>query len=201
MSHHIYNTKSFIVDSAPSGEADKLISIYTEDFGLIRAVAKGVREMKSKLRYSLQDATYGTVALVRGREMWRVTNASKEISLFSKGLSMTGRLVLSSLLRFVVRFAPGEGKNTDVFETIKSVSSLIFHHHSKKQAKISMEELQFLDLLGRVRIMHALGYVKSSVEDAEPLVGLLNLPNLQKWQSQKKEFREMLNHAVEQSHL
>ncbi len=201
MSHHIYNTKSFIIDSYPSGESDKIINIYTEDFGLIRAVAKGIREMKSKLRYSLQDASYGTVALVRGREMWRVTNASKEISLFNKGLNMAGRRALVSLLRFVARFAPGEGKNSDIFENLKSASALIFKHQLKDQPKITTQDLEVLELASRVRIMYALGYIKSQNDDIESISAPLNLENLQKWQQLVSKFKEVLNHSIEQSHL
>ncbi len=80
MSHYIYNTACFVVDTSPSKEADMIVTLYTEELGLIKAVAQGVRDMKSKLRYSLQEGTYGTVALIRGREMCRIVNAAKEIS-------------------------------------------------------------------------------------------------------------------------
>ncbi len=204
MSHHIYNTKCFIIDSSPSGESDKIINIYTEDFGLIRSVAKGVREMKSKLRYSLQEATYGTVALVRGREIWRVTNASKEISLFNRGLNPSGRRALASLLKFVARFAPGEGKNSDIFEILKTVSGFVFRNHLKT------EEVEIIELIARIRIMNELGYIKNDDNHAPSNLGPLNpilltdplsSENFEKWKTDHKKIQEILDDAIVQSHL
>jgi DNA repair protein RecO (recombination protein O) len=73
--HTIHTTEGFIIDSRPYGEADKLLSIFTRDFGLVMATAQGIRLEKSKLRYYCQDYSFGTFSLVRGKEFWRLTSA------------------------------------------------------------------------------------------------------------------------------
>jgi DNA repair protein RecO len=202
MSHHIYNTKCFIIDSSSIGESDKIINIYTEEFGLIRSIAQGVREMKSKLRYSLQEATYGTVALVRGRETWRVTNAAKDISLFNRGLSQGSRRALTSLLQFVARFAPGEGKNLEIFEILKNTSSIIFRNQSaEKNEKILTDVLEVLGLIARLRIMYNLGYIKTENLDLEIITDAISIEKLKKWQPQRDKFIQILNDSIIQSHL
>ena len=78
MSYSVYSTRGFILGSAPSGEAGKTYFLYTEQFGLVRATAIGVRHLKSKLRYNLEDYGFVTFSLVRGKEFWRITGAVSE---------------------------------------------------------------------------------------------------------------------------
>ncbi len=197
MSHHIYNTKTFVIDSYQSKESDLMINLYTEDFGLICAVAQGVREMKSKLRYSLQELSFGTVALVRGRELWRITNASSEISLFNKGLNNATKIAIAGLLKFVKRFAPGEAKSTDIFETLKQVSSFLF----RNQKMISKNEIEVSVLISKLRIMYILGYVKDTFDNKKLLTEEFDLEKVKNWQKDEVAVQIVIEEAIGISHL
>ena len=197
MSHHIYNTKAFIINNFPSGEADSIIVMYTEEFGLISAIAKGLRDMKSKLRYSLQELSYGTVALVRGREFWRVTNAATEISLFNKALAPSFRNTLASTLTFVKRFSPGEDRNNDIFESLKQISSFLFRF----QKDISAEDASIVVLVTELRIMYSLGYIKNISTSENILTEIYTLENIKSWNLEVEAIKRMINEAVNISHL
>ncbi len=197
MSHHIYNTKAFIINNFPSGEADSIIVMYTEEFGLISAIAKGLRDMKSKLRYSLQELSYGTVALVRGREFWRVTNAATEISLFNKALAPSFRNTLASTLTFVKRFSPGEDRNNDIFESLKQISSFLFRF----QKDISAEDASIVVLVTELRIMYSLGYIKNISTSKNILTEIYTLENIKSWNLEVEAIKRMINEAVNISHL
>ena len=197
MSHHIYNTKAFIINNFPSGEADSIIVMYTEEFGLISAIAKGLRDMKSKLRYSLQELSYGTVALVRGREFWRVTNAATEISLFNKALAPSFRNTLASILAFVKRFSPGEDRNNDIFESLKQISSFLFRF----QKDISAEDASIVVLVTELRIMYSLGYIKNISTSKNILTESYTLENIKSWNLEVEAIKRMINEAVNISHL
>ncbi len=197
MSHHIYNTKAFIIGTLPSGECDSIIIMYTEDFGLISAIAKGLRDMKSKLRYSLQELSYGTVALVRGREFWRVTNAATEISLFNKALAPTLRNILASIMFFVKRFSPGEDRNNDIFESLKQISSFLFRF----QKDISAEDASIVVLVTQMRIMYSLGYIKNISTNKNILTEAYSLENIKKWNNEAGSIKRMIDEAVQTSHL
>ena len=116
MSYSVYSTRGFVLGSAPSGEASKTYSIYTEDFGLVRARAQGVRLVTSKLRYNLDDYAFGTFALVRGREFWRLTGAER-VSLSAVGAPMRARV-----LNLVKRLVQGEETNPELFRALVSLS-------------------------------------------------------------------------------
>lgn len=171
--------------------------MYTEDFGLISAIAKGLRDMKSKLRYSLQELSYGTVALVRGREFWRVTNAATEISLFNKSLAPSLRTTLATTLAFVKRFSPGEDRNNDIFESLKQISSFLFHY----QKDISAEDALIVELVTQLRIMYSLGYIKNISTNKNILTEVYSLENIRGWHDEVVSVKRMINEAVQTSHL
>lgn len=197
MSHHIYNTKAFIIDNLPSGECDSIIIMYTEDFGLVSAIAKGLRDMKSKLRYSLQELSYGTVALVRGREFWRVTNANTEISLFNKSLASSLRNILASILSFTKRFSPGEDKNNDIYESLKQISSFLFRH----QKEITPEGASIALAVTKMRILYSLGYIKNISMNKNILSESYSLENVKNWHKEGDVINKMIDEAVQTSHL
>ncbi len=115
MSYAVYTTRGFILGSAPSGEASKTYSIYTEDFGLIKGKAQGVRLLVSKLRYNLEDYSFATFSLVRGREVWRITGAEKEFA------PMSDARVRARILNLTRRLVQGEERNDALFAALLSL--------------------------------------------------------------------------------
>ena len=95
MSYTIYSTDGFIIEQKPSKDADISLLVFTEQFGLIFAVATGARYLKSKLRYSLQSLSFSNISLVKGREVWRVTSAKKLISLYDRRLPIEYRALFA----------------------------------------------------------------------------------------------------------
>src|SRR4051812_15310479 len=75
MAYHIYRTEGIVLRGSPDGESNKYLSVYTRELGLVGATARSVRKAESKLRYGLQEYSISTVSLVRGRDVWRITNA------------------------------------------------------------------------------------------------------------------------------
>ena len=118
MSYAVYSTQGFILGSTPAGEASKIYLIYTEDFGLVRARAQSVRLLVSKLRYNLEDYSFGTFSLVRGREIWRLTGTEK----IDLPREQKFSLVRARVLNLVKRLVQGEEKNEKLFKTLLSVT-------------------------------------------------------------------------------
>ena len=112
MSYAVYSTRGWILGSAPSGEASKIYLLYTEDFGLIHARAQSVRLLSSKLRYSLEDYSFGTFSLVRGKEVWRLTGSER--SAVPRG----DLLIRARILNLVKRLVQGEERNDELFAAL-----------------------------------------------------------------------------------
>ncbi len=185
----IHSTTGFIVDSRAYGEAGKLISIFTRDFGMVTAVAQGIRLEKSKLRYSTQDYSFGTFSLVRGKELWRLTSADAARG----GTELTARIAL--LLR---RLLQGEEAHPALFESLECYLAFIRDH-----AGLGEEDMKTLESIVVLQIMHALGYVGSG-DGLEVFVkpsGLRDADLLIHAKGKRVAINKHINKALKESHL
>jgi recombinational DNA repair protein (RecF pathway) len=154
VSYRIYHTDGYIIDSGDSGESNKVFTILTSELGTIIATAQGVRKLQSKLRYSLQDLTYAKFALVRGKEIWRITGAEKIVNIYDKKVPIQIRQSLARVLTFIKRLSPGESVNKKVFEEFGSL------HKVLTSSKIIRDnnDLMAIENLAYLRIAHHFGY-------------------------------------------
>jgi DNA repair protein RecO len=194
MSHHIYQTEAFVLDSKNTGEANKVIFLFTKELGLVAGIAQGIRHLKSKLRYSLQDFSYSKVSLVRGKEMWRVTSAGLVDVVQSKnnpaGFTFVRALVL------VKRLVQGEEKNEALWSVLASAFEYVRKTAVEKDASEDFECLLIL------RILHTLGYIAASSETAVFLAeNTWNDELFKQISVSKTDILTQINKALKESHL
>ncbi len=154
MSYRIYHTEGYIIDSSTSGESNKVFTILTSELGTIIATAQGVRKLESKLRYSLQDLTYAKFALVRGKEIWRITGAEKIVNIYDKKIPVQIRQFLARTLSFIKRLSPGEAVNKRVFEEFDNLHKAVI---SSKMIRDN-SDLNAVENLMYLRVAHHFGY-------------------------------------------
>ncbi|MEC4984252.1 MAG: DNA repair protein RecO [Oscillatoria sp. PMC 1068.18] len=70
-----YKVTGINLKSMPLGEADRLVTILTPEFGLIRAVAPGSRKHKSKLRGRSELFVVNELLIAKGRSLDKITQA------------------------------------------------------------------------------------------------------------------------------
>ncbi len=54
LSERIYRTEGIVLRQLELGEADRILTLYTPQYGKLRAMAKGIRRPASKLRGHLE---------------------------------------------------------------------------------------------------------------------------------------------------
>jgi hypothetical protein len=99
--YHKHTTRAFVLSVSPSGEKNHFITLFTREFGMIRAKAQSVRVSDSKLRYALQEYSYIEVSLVKGKDIWRITNALPIYNIYFELMSPPS--VIPDLVRNPVR--------------------------------------------------------------------------------------------------
>ena len=70
----LYKEQGIILRTMRLGEADRIVSVFTQGSGKVRAVAKGVRKTKSKFGGRLEPFTHVDLLLYKGRELDIVTS-------------------------------------------------------------------------------------------------------------------------------
>lgn len=193
--HHIHHTHGFILSSRNRGEANKMLTIYTREMGLVRAVAQGVRLHKSKLRFTLQDFSYVNVDLVRGKEFWRVTSA-KHISSFAFARKETDSiLMIARISKLIERLCDGEESNKEIFDDYIQALYLL------DDENISRESRQALELHLVLRIMNSLGYIGDSEILSKYLSSSFNHDKTEMLLKERSSIISYINKALNESQL
>ncbi len=151
--YHIYHTRGLILSSSPIGESNRFYKIFTEELGLVGASAQSVREEKSKLRYILQDFSWVTLDLVRGKEVWRITSAveGRNLSVI-KGDSARLKLFIR-MCSLVLRLVHGEGREDNLFHDLVLMTEFLEKDTAGVKFELASEAIVAL------RILAHLGYL------------------------------------------
>lgn len=149
--HHIYETNAFVLKNTPQGEADSFLTLFTEELGLVRAIAQGIRYEKSKLRFAVQNFSYAHVSLVRGKGKWRLTNASP-LENFSN-LNQDSICALARIFKLLERLLAGESGDEKLFNILYSGIKFLENNQEEKEKIADIEAVLVL------RILNRLGYV------------------------------------------
>ena len=70
-----YRTRAFILRKGQRGEADSIVTAFSEDFGILRLRATSGRKIASKLRGGIEPISFSELEFVRGKVYNRVTDA------------------------------------------------------------------------------------------------------------------------------
>ncbi len=191
--HHIYHTEGIILGSYNYGEAGKYYSIFTRDLGLVNASAQGVRKISSKLRFILQDFSYVKVDLIRGKDFWRVTSASKTNKLENISKDSFKIHIFANITRLLKRLLAGEYPNEALFTDL--LNGLFFLENAKR------EELQNIEAIIVLRTLNNLGYIG----DDALLKNIMKSPFEENLIFEAKKSRTKIlseiNNAIRETHL
>lgn len=151
MSHRIYHTEAIIIGSALTGESNKLFFFLTKEFGFVPAVAQGIRELKSKLRYSLQDFCVADISIVRGKDIWRVVNAEPVNGRHTFSGNIDKTMMLARVFKLLRRMLHGEERDDALYDVV--YDTLLF-----LEEDLTSEDIYRLEIATNLKILYRLGY-------------------------------------------
>lgn len=77
------NTDGLVIRESSVGENDRIITVLTKDFGILRAFANGAKRMKSRSQCATQLLSYSRFSIYQGRNSCTV-NEAQSIEIFFK---------------------------------------------------------------------------------------------------------------------
>ncbi|TSC93057.1 MAG: DNA repair protein RecO (recombination protein O) [Candidatus Berkelbacteria bacterium Licking1014_7] len=145
-------TKGIVVARRDFSESDRLIWIFTEDFGLVQALARGARKILARLNGHLELANLAKFHFYKGKTFYTIIDA-QVINNFSKVKNdLKNASLIYHFLELVKIFLPLGEKHPAVLGHLSdSIEILGRQNHSV--AKIFFE-LQFVSELGFKPEMH-----------------------------------------------
>lgn len=113
-----YLTEGFIFKKEDIGEADRIYSIYTRDFGKIEILGKGIRKISAKLRSAMELFSFSKVEFIKGKKGKRLTDAFL-IERFSNIRNDLKRLKIAfKISKLLDSLIKGEEKDERILELI-----------------------------------------------------------------------------------
>lgn len=186
-----YTTTGFVISSRNFSDADKLLSIFTEDFGLIKVLAKSVRNIKSKYKAYIEVGYKIKITVIRGKGVWRATDIECD---FSGQLELIYLRHFVRPILFVKNLIHGEDKNNELFQSINE--SFCFLQNND----LSDEDLNIFEIILSLRIMHALGYI-GSLNNNLVLQGKFTHDDIEFSKSNKRDLIKLINSSLKETHL
>ncbi len=71
----VYKTPAIVLRQRKLGDTDKIVTLYTANYGKLDAVAKGVRRPRSRLAGHVEPLTHASFLLAQGRNLDIITQA------------------------------------------------------------------------------------------------------------------------------
>lgn len=105
------SVSGLVIKENHTGESDRVITILTKEYGLLRAFATGARKIKSKTGAGTQLLCYSEFNIVKGRGTYRVTEALPVAVFFSLRADIE-RLTVAQYFCELAGVLVNEGENS-----------------------------------------------------------------------------------------
>ena len=142
-----FRVEAIVLRHSDWGEADRLITLFTRESGKLRAVAKGVRKLRSRKAGHLEPFTRAKLQLARGRDLPIITQAET----INAYMPLKEDLLLVGYASYVVelldRFTYEEGENRSLYRLLNDTLSRLTSQDDPAWV-VGYYELRLLDLMG-----------------------------------------------------
>ncbi len=110
-----YKTQGFIFKKEDRAEADRVFSVFTQDFGRLEITGKAIRKISSKLRGGIELFYVCDIEFIQGKHKKTLTDA-KAVEKFSAIMVSPEKYeVACRISDLVSNFIKGEEKDDDIF--------------------------------------------------------------------------------------
>jgi len=186
-----YHTEAIVLGNRERGESDRVFTLYTEEFGLVRARASAVRSEKSRMRYALQNYSRAHVALVRGKQGWRIGGA---VSIRGAIGSEDNIAAFARIARLVMRLVAGEERNQYLFATLQEAHGALMQKPCEAWATI--------ELVCVARALHALGYLSTEAMETTLFTHTAYAQrDIREAETMQEKLLSSINRAIADTHL
>lgn len=134
-------------------------TLITQDIGLVRARAQGLRHSGAKLAHSLKTFSESSVVLIRGKESWRVAGAVLEEDWFARLECADARERAGRISSLLMRLVASETNDKKIFPIVKEFFNAL--------TVVKSELHEAAEILAALRILSALGLYEREVSGRE----------------------------------
>ena len=148
MSFKTYSASGVVLKRVNFGEADRLVTVFTEESGKVIALAKGVRRLTSSRKGALEPAAYSRFFFATGKNLDILTQAQLINSFFKAHDNLIRLTQTVQLLEIVDLLTAEKQAQPEVFALlIETLANLETNGHKKtyllEQIRLILKALGF----------------------------------------------------------
>lgn len=179
-----YSTSGIVLSRTPLVEGSALLFLLTEEFGLLKVRAQGVREMGAKLSGAVQTLSESEVILVRGKEVWRLSGALLSRS-WARALSKENRKRAGRVGSLLLRLVQGESHDQALFHIYKAFLEAL--------SRLDEKDSDTAELISALFILRTLGFDAGEVPEGEDLFSKESLARVE---GNRKVYIARINNGI-----
>lgn len=141
-------TEGIIIKRRNFGEADRIVTIYTKDYGKLTAIAKGVRRPRSKKAGHLELGNWCKVFIAKGKNLDLLTEVELKKAFGISEFSEEKTNKIYHLLEIIESLTPDAEKNYVVYSNLLNFLKMIDQN----------EDFNLISSVFKVKILSNLGY-------------------------------------------
>ena len=144
-----YKTTAIILHSLDYGESDRILTLYTSNFGKLKGIAKGARRSKKRFANALEPFSCSDI-IFSAREhdtlvLIESCDTTNHYPTIREDLDKT--LISSYLIELTDQFTPDGKKDTDLFQLLQNFLTIIDSGNHSEEL-IRFFEIRLLKLSG-----------------------------------------------------
>lgn len=149
----LVTTEAFVLRSYKLAEQDKIVVLFSKDFGKIRVVAKGARKMKNRFGAALELFAHLRIIFHEkaNRELQILDRAEIVYSPFEKQRKLRTNYYLSYFAELVNEFFPDQERNPAAFRILLNIEHAVKHQ----------QDLDFVARYIELQLLHSQGILSS----------------------------------------
>ncbi len=142
-----FRVSAIVLKQYDQGEADRMLTLYTLERGKLRALAKGVRKVRSRKAGHLEPFTYVSIQLATGRNWYVISQAESQNAYPNLRENLEKIGYASYAVELVDKFTFEEEENAPLFRLLNQTMSRL-DNNDPPFSVVRYYELRMLDLLG-----------------------------------------------------
>ena len=125
-----FTTQGLVIGEMNVGENDRLVTLLTKEYGILKAYVPGAKSIKSKRSHGSSLLTYSNFAIQRKGEIFRITEADTIATFFVAGLDIEVLALAQYFCELAAVFVQYQSPNEEFLRLI--LNSLHFITKDKK---------------------------------------------------------------------
>ena len=165
-----YKTRVFVFKKMDRNEADRVFSVFAEDYGRLDIFAKAIRKTTSKLRSGIDKFFVSDIEFIQGKSRKTLTDATAVKNFNNVVQSLEASKIANGIGKILDNLIKGEEKDKEIFELLEEVFCELDSNASKKRYIL----LYYYFLWN---VLSLLGY-RPQVDECSVCHGALNQSNI-----------------------